>query len=88
MYSNFRCRKCNQLISVEYDKNKLFGISNYGLKASNAMKHPHCHIEDGEFVYWDKISDSYKPLTDAISVFNQDREGNYTDILDCRKGYK
>ena len=79
MYNNFRCRKCNNILSVQEKENSVFSRPSLGgiIKKDTPVVHPGCKIEDTEKVFADLISYSDEPLEDAKFVYRIDGQDRY-----------
>ena len=74
MYKNYRCRKCGNIISIEYNLNysNPYMSSDVGIMIDKKHAHPKCNIEDTEKVYADLISRSERPLMNAAFIYIYD----------------
>ena len=78
MYTNYRCSKCNQTISI-YDipETRSMCCGHYfpikGIRFKD-IKHSGCNSEDEDIIILTKIIESEYPAEDAILIINLEDE--------------
>lgn len=68
-FFNYRCRKCDQIISIEQRFNPREPYVKGLMIANKYHKNCKCEIDDGEYVFADLISVSVEPLKDSIDIY-------------------
>lgn len=78
---NYRCIKCNKIISIEC--NHPFGIPNQNLikiiDYESGIRHG-CNLEKGELPIIIAMSCSDEPLKEAVDIRYLSTSGNYNDL--------